>query len=496
VSVTLSMNHFFGLSCSFPVKMPNMLQKTAQVAEADNTQTQRNFSLPVVIIEDDVTTLEILCAILRGNGMNPVPFSTGLEAINYIRLHPEIGALLIDLSLPDMDGIELLREARKVRNHVPGYILTARNDVESAVKAMKAGANDYFTKPFDPLNLVATLHAALSLRSPAEDIYAHTMAYHDRWESACMKSALADARRAALSTSPVVILGPSGVGKSPFARLIHDLSSPPRKAFRMVNLAELTEEQMEAKLFGNSHSAGGTAAVLERSGGDTIHLGNIHSLGLRAQASLLDWLERNPPTAAADSVTRLICSTSVDMERAMDSGAFRRDLWFLLAVHQVNVPSLRMRGADLTTICEDILTAICVKGKLRRPTITRMAMLAIQDYHWPHNIMELHNALEHAVASTQDGLISPADLPRYVFHGDQQPQPNADKMALGEAVSIEEVTKASLEAALKACDGNRRRVAQRLKVSLRTVYYMIKRYDLGGTGKRDKRTKKASGQDA
>jgi DNA-binding NtrC family response regulator len=446
----------------------------------DETQFQRNFSLPIVIVEDDATTLEILCAILRGNGMNPVPFPTGLDAMNYIKKHPVIGALLIDISLPDIDGIELLRQARKLRNCVPGYILTAKNDAESAVNAMKAGATDYFTKPFGHQSLVATMHAALALRSSTPEIYEGAMAYHDRWESPAMKSALADLKQATHSNSPVVIHGSSGVGKSAFARIIHDASNSSEKGFHTVNLAELSEGRVESELFGQSPSnSGSVGGRLKKSKGGTLHLANLHTLSLRAQAALVDWIKQNPPIAAGKSATRIVCSTTADMEELMKAGTFRRDLWYLLSVHRIHVPSLRDRKEDLPSICEEILTSICVKGNLRRPTITRMAMMTIQDYDWPYNIMELHNALQHAVANTQDGLISPADLPRYVHTGSQQ----ADSNKMGEIglTSIDEVTKASLEAALKACGGNRRRAAQRLQLSLRTVYYMIKRYGLTNT---------------
>jgi DNA-binding NtrC family response regulator len=465
--------------------MPRQSAKSSSVGLAT---PQRSLSLPIVIVEDDATTLEILCAVLRANGMNPIPFPAGLEAIDYLKLNPHIGALLIDISLPDIDGIELLREARKVRDGVPGYILTAKNDVETAVIAMKAGATDYFTKPFDHQSLIATLRAALSLHFPTPDVYDRVMAYHDRWQSEAMKSALADVRSAAFSTFPMMILGAEGAGKSTLARLIHELSGSPSKGFHTLNLAALSEVQAEAELFGlPSSPSSDIGGRLEKSKGGTLHLENIQSLGMRAQSALVDWLDQNPPVAAADSVTRLICTTAADMEELMESGAFRRDLWYLLAVQRIHVPSLRERSEDLPAICEEILTAICVKGRLRRPSITRMAMMAIQDYHWPHNIMELHNALEHAVANTRDGLISPTDLPRYVHGRDYHP--DTTKMAGLGLTSIEEVTKASLEAALKACGGNRRRVAQRLKLSLRTVYYMIKRYGLVDVGRRSGRQK-------
>jgi two-component system, NtrC family, response regulator AtoC len=461
-----------------------MPRQFANPSPAGLAVPMRSLFLPVVIVEDDTTTLEILCAVLRANGMEPVPFAAGLEAIDYIRTHPEIGALLIDISLPDINGVELLRQVRKVRDRIPGYMLTAKNDVETVVTAMKAGATDYFTKPFDHQTLIATLHAVLTPRYPAAGIYERTMAYHDRWTSEAMKLALEDARQAALSTSPLMVTGSSGAGKKAFVRLIHDSAKPPRKGFHAVNLAELTEERRETELFGRPPSAvAGAGGRLGKSKGGTLHLENIEFLGMRGQSALVDWLNHNPPTEAAGSATRLICTTTADMEGLMASGEFRRDLFFLLAVQRIHVPSLSERREDLPALCEEILTSICVKGKLRRPTITRTAMAAIRDYHWPHNIMELHNALEHAVAGTRDGLISPADLPRYVRGRAEQPDTGRLAEQLGRT-SIDEVTKATLEAALKACDGNRRKTAQRLQLSLRTVYYMIKRYDLGGVGRR------------
>lgn len=450
--------------------------------------SQRNSLPPIVIVEDDAATLEILRAILQNNGLNPVPFPTGLDALDYIRHNRKLGAFLIDISLPDIDGIELLREARKIRGLVPGYILTASDDAKSAVMAMKAGATDYFTKPFEPQSLVATLHAALSLRSGEVSTYEDKVEFHDRWKSGRMKAALNEARRATLSNNPVVICGPIGSGKNSIARLIHEGAPSSRKGFRRIDLAELSEAQAEIELFGHTlssteeshHSSPGGRLV--KSKGGTLYLANFENLGLRAQAELFDWLRMDPVVTSGNAGTRLICSTAVDMEPLMESGLFRRDLWFRCAVHRIEVPALCQRPEDIPILCEDILTSICVKGKLRRPTLTRKAMEAIQDYSWPYNLMELYNALEHAVANTPDRLISPADLPRFVQSGNESPV--AIKAGNLGFSSIDEMTKASVEGALEACGGNRRRAAQRLKVSLRTIYYMINRYELAATSGR------------
>ena len=442
-------------------------------------------SLPVIVIEDDATTLEMLRMILHSNGLNPIPFTTGLEALNYIRSHDQIGALLIDLSLPDMDGVELLREAKKLRNCVPGFILTASNDATSAVLAMKAGATDYFTKPFDALSLIATLHTALALRPDQVPLYEETVSFDARWKAPLMKAAISDAKQAALSNSPVLIRGPISTGKDALARFIHQSSANSQEAFHEIDLAETPEERVEMLLFGHELSTEGLHRTdgggrLTKFKGETMYLKNLEKLGHRAQTMLLAWIGQDIAVAPGNTDTRLICSTTADMEELIEMGMFRRDLWFRLAISCIKMPSLRQRIEDLPILCEEILTSICIKGKLHRPRLTRTAMEAITDYSWPYNLMELQNVLSYAMANTRDGVISPANLPMFVTPGDS----STNSLNIGDPglSSIDEITKASLKATLDACGGNRRRAAQRLKVSLRTIYYMIKRYELAETG--------------
>ena len=161
----------------------------------------------------------------------------------------------------------------------------------------------------------------------------------------------------------------------------------------------------------------------------------------------------------------------------MPGGAFRNDLWYALSVHHIEVPALAQRVKDLPQLCEDIITSICVNRRLRRPKLTRKALEAITEHTWPGNLAELQSALEHAVTTTADGLISPSNLPRLV---NPPTQPAAATPATMAVSSIDEITRTALMAALDASHGNRRRTAQRLKVSLRTVYNMIQRYELKG----------------
>lgn len=435
----------------------------------------------VVVIDDDPTTLELLRAVLRKEDLHAVTFASGLEALEHIRQNTTVGAVLIDISLPDIDGIELLREARTIRHSIPCFMITAMDDAKSAVMAMKAGANDYFTKPIDLHRLVHSLQVVLSNRLGATRLSKGRGLPQDRWKSPRMLAALEDARKAAPSRCPVVISGPIGTGKGTIASFIHELSHASGKPMHRLNLATLSEQDVERELFGGMASQPGMPAItprwaLEHPKGATLYLENIDCLSLRAQAAMVDFLT-NRSEESLDNKTKLICSTSENMEERMQSGAFRRDLWFLLSVHRIEVPTLAERMQDIPILCEDMLTMICVKRKLRRPTITKQAMEVLQDHTWPYNLMELQNTLEHAVAYSTDGLIFPADLTPSLQKS-KKTEFTGDLSVMG-AASMEEVTKASLIATLEACKGNRRRAAQRLQVSLRTIYYMIKRYDLG-----------------
>jgi DNA-binding NtrC family response regulator len=179
-------------------------------------------------------------------------------------------------------------------------------------------------------------------------------------------------------------------------------------------------------------------------------------------------------TKGKASACRLITSSSLDLRVEIKAGRFRQDLWYALAVYQLQIPCLAERLDDLPQLCENIITRICVTRKLRRPTLTRRALERLIDHPWPGNLNELYNCLEHAVTRTSDGLIGPEDFPPLHQQLASDPQTT---LPTG-ASSIEEITKMTLISALDACGGNRRRAAQRLKISLRTIYNMIERYEL------------------
>lgn len=450
---------------------------------SDAPNEARPIPWSVLVVEDDLTTSSLICAVLNNRGVPSIPCHSVNESLEAIRENLTIGAAVIDLGLPDGDGIDVIRKARQVFPGLPFFVLTAKESVESAVVAMKAGAMDYFTKPFDTEKLVTVLADAMSLYRGQRE---RNQAVNDEfpsvfsWKSPKMRQAFEVAKLAAKTLSPVLITGEPSTGKRSVAKLIHEGGKLRSKPLVTINLANLTPIEAEIELFGKPlskpdevHTTG--RGRLERSSGSTVFIENIERLSAPGQSALLEWIKSADKGGPGGiHPCRLITSGPASLERLILEGSFRDDLRYALSVYQVEVPSLAERSQDLPDLCETTITRICVSRKLRRPSLTRKAMEAILDHSWPGNLSELHSVLEHAVTHTGDGLIGPDDLPRLLASAEPT---RTSFIPLGIS-SIDDINRATLLAALEACGGNRRRAAQRLKVSLRTIYNMIQRYQV------------------
>lgn len=438
----------------------------------------------VIVLENDNSTSQLLCLILKKAGFTPIACHTVQEANLVLKKELRISAMLIDLSLPDGYGIDVMRNGRRIHKGLPCFVLTAEEAVESAVLAIKAGAENYMVKPFEPDTLVNAVKAAVRIYQgqagnwsedfiPAQGI--------GGWKSPKMCRAVEIADQAGKATSSVIITGEPYTGKSRFAQLIRQFGKLKNKPMTTTNLAGLSPLQMEMELFGaplenllNTSPFG--RGKLARCRGETLYIENIECLHLEAQLHLLNFI--NDELASSSSKLtpcRLITSSSIDLERAIQEKRFRQDLWYALSVYKIEVPSLSERIEDLPLLCENIITRICVSRKLRRPSLTRRALEQLLDHSWPGNLNELQSCLEHAITRSTDDLIGPEDFPpmmRRDLQNDERPTLPAG------ASSIDDLTKLTLISALEACGGNRRRAAQRLKISLRTIYNMIERYDL------------------
>lgn len=447
-------------------------------------EESRRSSSSILVVEDDPTTSEVICIVLKDHGLEPKPCFSAGEAIHFLRENIDVSALLIDLSLPDGDGIAVMREARKIHQHIPCIILTAKDSVDAAVLAMKAGAENYLIKPFEPDSLVNGLKTSIetyhSLHGGGHHQETYAIQAIRSWKSPVMRQAMEIAMQAAKTLSPVLLTGERGNGKGSIAQFIHQNGKLDSRPFLTINPALMSPMQVELELFGRtlSQSTENNAFArgkLDRSRGSTLYIENVDALTLASQKELLQWVHADQKNInLGQPPTRLITSSSVDLTKAISEGKFLQNLWYALAVYHVEVPRLAERSEDLPQLCEGIITRICVSRKIRRPNLTRQATEMIQDHTWPGNLSELYSVLEHAVTRTCDGLIGPEDFPPLQKTGDTI---GLQRMPIG-AASIDDVTRLNLIATLEACGGNRRRAAQRLKISLRTIYNMIQRYEL------------------
>ncbi len=402
------------------------------------------------------------------------------QAFDLLQKAVPIDAVLVDLNLPNGDGIEVIRKVAKCRPQTPCIVLSAKNDIQSVVLAMKAGAIEYLTKPCSQAQLSsAILHAIANHQRQAPTMHAGPTS-QPRWQSPAMRQAMSDARDAAKTDSPVLITGPAGSGKKSVAWWIHLKSSRSKSCFVSIDASHTPASRVEQELFGktlsnhNGHTIAGTPPKIEACKGGTLYIENIQCLSSKAQEQLLEWLTKNL-SAPNEQSCRLITSMTT-LGNEPPQSKLRHDLWYAITVYHVAVPGLAQRSQDIPLLCEKLISHLCTTRHLRVPTITSKAMEILCDHEWPGNIEELHSILEHAITHTHDRLIGPSDLaylnkPSVKRSSDQNNLPDRPE-------SIEALTKASLINALDACQGNRRRVAKRLNISLRTVYNMINRYGL------------------
>lgn len=431
----------------------------------------------LLIVDDDFITTELLRHFAIQNDFKPVVSSTfhKAAALDW----GKFSAILLDLELPDGDGLELLCRARKLYPHLACFVLTSRDQAESAVSALKTGALDYFTKPFDHSRIFSSIRAVLPRFEKAcrkEGVASC------EWKSAGMVTAHESLRKAARNDFPVLLVGDSGTGCRAFAQQIHSRSQRARFPFAAVYAADFDETCLELELFGGeSRQSPGTyvrrRGKIEAVHGGTLFIEDIDLMPVALQGRLIDALDKISGSADARiSDFRLIVSSSSKLDDARTRKQFRSDLYYRLSTNIIYLPRLSDIAEDIPIWCDRILTEICLKQRVRRPRFTKGALEALADYPWPGNLDQLRQTLEQVVVSCGAGLIGKEDLPEEVQAGSVTPEGAA--VDLAGVARINDLEKISLVSALDSCGGNRRRAAKRLGVSLRTIYNMIDRHSL------------------
>ncbi len=439
----------------------------------------------ILVVEDQDSARESLAELLRGVGYQVHEAADGDEAISLIDKH-DLDLVLTDLTMPGRDGMDVLRHVREISPQTLVILMTAHATVETAVEAIRLGAQDYILKPLifeDVLRKVQRLmeHRKLAWENQAlrRQVDGHFTPDRPLGRSEAMQEIAAMVAKVAPTPATVLINGESGVGKEVIARTIHGHSSMKDNIFLPVNCSAIPENLLESQLFGHvkgsfTGAVSSQEGLFQRARGGTIFLDEIGELPLSLQPKLLRVLEERTvlPVGATTPVkvnVRIIAATNRNLKEELDAARFREDLYYRLAVFEISIPPLRKRLEDVPALVEYLIHRHNNEMNMAYKGVDSSTMRVLMSLPWKGNIRELDNVLERAMILGNGEWIRPADLPGQKSSAD-------DLMAednLTKALELYEKT--HIERTLGKCAGDKTRAADLLGLSLSTLYRKLER---------------------
>ena len=439
----------------------------------------------VLLIDDDRATRELLREVLQKEGYTVGEAKTGQEALAQAQALP-FEVVLADLRLPDLNGIEVLRALHGLDPDLPVIVMTAFGSMETAVEAIREGAYDYISKPFNLTEVRLTVRRACERRRLLEDNRRFQQALLDRYRlenivgtSPKMVEVYRTVARVASTKSTILLVGDSGTGKELIARAIHYNSPRARAPFVALDCGALPESLLESELFGHEKGAFTGAHALKKglfevAHGGTIFLDEVGDIGSSLQAKLLRVLQEHEirRVGGVEPIKvdiRVIAATRQDLEPLVKAAKFREDLFYRLSVVSITMPRLSERKEDIPLLAMHFLRKYAADADKGISHIAHEAMTLHCQYDWPGNVRELEHVIEQAVALTANPILLADDLLTKLRH----PAPASDVFP-----SLEEMEKRHIQLALEKAAGNKRQAAMLLGVSRRTLYRMAKRHGL------------------
>ncbi len=382
----------------------------------------------LLLVDDEVNLRAVLKGLLEREGYSVDEAADGAEGLARAR-ERAYGAVLTDLRMPGMDGAQLLDQLRREQPETPVVMLTAHGNVATAVDAMRRGAFDFLTKPFDKDELAQVLERALATRmTRRREVHEAQPALQALVGSgAAMARVRERIQKVAGAPTNVLILGETGTGKELVARALHELSPRASASFVATNCAAIPETMVEAELFGHERGAF-TGAVATRPGrfeladGGTLFLDEVGDMDLKVQPKVLRALEQREIQRVGAATTRkvdvrLVAATHPDLAQKVESGAFRRDLWFRLAVLTIELPPLRDRREDIPELVEHFRKKHGARSKKSVAPASGALLARLVAHDWPGNVRELENVIESLVVLA-DRELRESDLPQALRSGD------------------------------------------------------------------------------
>jgi len=445
-------------------------------------------SMKILVVDDEAPIRDMIRKGLSQMGGYHVEVAqNGVEAIE--KLEKDVFDLVLtDLKMPEMDGLELLKTIKGTRPEVMVILVTAFGSIETAVEAMKIGANDYITKPIDLNELLIHVSKAQKENLLLRENRLLRMEVRKKFEfnniigkSKRMQEIFSLIEKVALGNSTVMIYGGSGTGKELVAKAIHYNSPRSDRPFIPFNCGAIPETLVESELFGHTKGAFTGAVQLkkglfEEANGGTLFLDEISTILPSVQVKLLRVLQekevmRVGSTERTKIDVRMIAATNENLEENMKKGKFREDLFYRLHVFPIFLPDLKERKEDIPLLAYHFLDIYSKEAKKEIKGISKEAIKLLLEYHWPGNVRELENTIERAVIMTDQDYLMPSDFPRDLMEGISE----MIKRGVKDRKSLDDIKSEYIKEILKEVGGNKRIAAEILRVNPRTLYRFEKK---------------------
>ncbi len=443
----------------------------------------------ILVVDDEKNMRWAIGKALGKEGFEIYEASNGEEAITmFKKVNPQL--VLLDLKMPVMDGIQALKELKELKEEIPIIMLTAHGTMESAIEAMKLGALDYISKPFEVEELKVIINKALGFGALKEEVnYLReeleiSLGKPIVGSSEELKRVLEMVDRVAKTNATVLILGESGTGKELIANAIHNKSDRKDKPYVKINCGAIPENLIESELFGYEKGAF-TGAVskkvgkFERANGGTIFLDEIGELDLSMQVKLLRVLQEKELERVGGNQpimidVRVVAATNRDLFKMVERGDFREDLYYRLNVIPIQLPPLRERKEDIPLLIQYFLDNFSNETGRGKMTIEKDVEEKLINHQWKGNIRELENMIERMVILCDNNIITINNLPKEITSTEIK-----DSYKLPEnGISIEELEKNLILQALERTDYNQTKAAQLLNISRHTLIYRMEKYQI------------------
>jgi two-component system response regulator HydG len=445
----------------------------------------------ILLVEDHAESRAGLAYLLEKRGEVVHQAVNGRAAVAAAR-RERLHALILDLKLPDMDGLSVLDAVLAESPGLPAIVVTGFGTIDSAVEAMKRGASDFLTKPIQIDHLLSVLDRCVEEAGASGSAWTPPTLAAAEMEplgivgiSKAMRELFDRLKRIAPYDSTVLILGESGTGKELIARALHSLGAHPSGPFVPINCATLSDQILESELFGHERGAFTSAdrpkpGVMETADGGTLFLDEVNEMGLGCQAKLLRAIERREfrrvgGTKKIKVNLRVVAASNVSLEDSVAAGGFRPDLYYRLKVLSLEVPPLRERQEAIPVLAQRFLDDVTHNAHLPKKRLTQDAVNHLVRYEWPGNVRELRNVMESAALVGPAGTIGVEDLPAIV----RKREPGIVHIPVG--TSLDDAEKEIIRQTLESYP-TIKHSARVLGIGLRTLHTKIQRYGLRRSG--------------